>query len=348
MKKWMLIPAMAGVIAIGGVAMASDSVPTSVTSMDQLITLKEAKELAAQKVGGIVTEIELEQKGASYVYEVEVVAKGIEYELLVDAVSREVVVVEQSSKTKWTDKMITEEQAVTIAKGKVNALVIDIELEKDDNSYYYDIELEDEKFEYDVLVNAFTGEIIKFTKENIDDNQYVQSEKLLSKDEAIAIAKTKANGDVKNIELDSDDNRKIFEIEMKDNEFEYEIELDAATGEFLKFEKDRYRNAKNDTAAKVETKQQNVANHSLKVVEASPEKQSKKSDAQPNNTVAKQTKLTKDQVLAIAKKHANGVVADFELDDNVYEIEMVDGDIEYELEIDAYTGAVLSFEKDED
>ncbi|MEZ7172674.1 PepSY domain-containing protein [Sporosarcina sp. OR05] len=347
MNKWMLIPAMAGVIAIGGVAMASDSVPASVASKDQLISLKEAKELAEKKVGGIVTEIELEQEGARYVYEVDAVAKGVEYELHVNALSREVVIVEKSTDTKWTDKMITEEQAVAIAKGMVNAIVKDIELDKDDNLHYYDIELEDEKFEYEVKVDAITSEVIKFDKEALDnDDEHAQPEKLLTKEEALTIAKKKANGTVEKIELDSDDNRKVYEIEIKDDEFEYEIDLDAATGEVLNFEKDRYRTAKNDTVPKVEATKQNVTNHSLQVVQTTPVKQEVK--AEQSQPVAKRTKLTKEQVLAIAKQKATGVVTEFELDGNVYEVEMEDGDIEYELKIDAYTGAILSFEKDEE
>lgn len=347
MNKWMLIPAMAGVIAIGGVAMASDSVPASVASKDQLISLKEAKELAEKKVGGIVTEIELEQEGARYVYEVDAFAKGVEYELHVNALSREVVIVEKSTDTKWTDKMITEEQAVAIAKGMVNAIVKDIELDKDDNLQYYYIELEDEKFEYEVKVNAITSEVIKFDKEALDDDdEHAQPEKLLTKEEALTIAKKKANGTVEKIELDSDDNRKVYEIEIKDDEFEYEINLDAATGEVFNFEKDRYRTAKNDTVPKVEATKQNVTNHSLQVVQTTPVKQEVK--AEQSQPVAKKTKLTKEQVLAIAKQKATGVVTEFELDGNVYEVEMEDGDIEYELEIDAYTGAILSFEKDEE
>ncbi|MHC8514625.1 PepSY domain-containing protein [Sporosarcina sp. ITBMC105] len=343
MNKWMLIPAMAGVIAIGGVAMASDSVPASVASKDQLISLKEAKQLAAQKVGGVVTEIELDEENGRFVYEVDAVAKGIEYDLIVDALSKEVVVVESSSDTKWTDKMITEEQAVTIAKGKVDAVVKDIELEKDHNRFYYDIEMEDDAFEYDVEVNAITGEVVKFEKEALDDDEYVQSEKLLTKEEALAIAKKKANGTVEKIELDSDDNRKVYEIEINDNEFEYEIELDAATGEVLSFEKERFKTFKNEATAKVKTTENDV-NHTLKVVETAPKAQVKAEKSQP---VAK-TKLTKEQVMSIAKQKATGVVTEFELDGNVYEIEMEDGDIEYELEIDAYTGAILSFEKDEE
>ncbi|MFS0690207.1 PepSY domain-containing protein [Sporosarcina sp. 179-K 8C2 HS] len=253
MKKWMLIPAMAGVVAVGSVAMAEDSVPSASNKAENMITLKEAKQVATEKVkGGNVTEIELDE---------------------------------------------------------------------DDGRYHFDIDLKDEKFEYDLEVDAYTGEIIKFEKEVVKSSKQAVSGKLLTEKEAIAIAKKKATGTVKEIELDTDDGRKEYDIEMKDAKFKYEIELDAVTGEVLKFEKERHSGA-NDA-------------------EPTKEKQAAKS-------VDNKTMLTKDQAIAIARQHASGVVTDFELDDNVYEIKMEDGNIEYELDIDAFTGAVLSFEQDED
>ncbi|WP_252501735.1 PepSY domain-containing protein [Sporosarcina sp. Marseille-Q4943] len=274
MKKWMLIPAMAGVVAVGSVAMAEDSVPSTSNKAENLITLKEAKQVATEKVkGGIVTEIELD---------------------------------------------------------------------KDDGRYHFDVDLKDGKYEYDLEVDAYTGEIIKFEKEVEKGRKQATSGNLLTKEEAISIAKKKAAGTVKEIELDTDDGRKEYEIEMKDDQFKYEIELDAVTGEFLKFEKDRYRSAKKEVKAQTEK----VAASTLNVVEQTTQKQAVKpvDNKRSNNN----TMLTKEQALAIAKQHASGVVTDFELDDNVYEIEMEDGDIEYELDIHAYSGAILSFERDED
>jgi uncharacterized membrane protein YkoI len=282
-KRWMLIPAMAGVVAIGGVAMADDSAPSVSKQADKMISLQEAKQVATQKVkGGYVTEIELDQ---------------------------------------------------------------------DDGRYHFDIDLKDNKNEYDLEVDAFTGEIIKFEKEVEKDRTQAKSGKLLTKEEAIAIAKKQAAGTVKEIELDDDDGRKVYEIEIKDNEFKYEIELDAVTGKVLEFEKDRYRSAKKEVKAQPQTQvkeqTEKVAASTLNVVEPVKEKQAVKPVENKKST--KKTKLSKDQAIAIAKQHASGVVTEFELDDDdVYEIEMEDGDIEYELEIHAYTGAILSFERDDD
>ncbi|MCM3709495.1 PepSY domain-containing protein [Sporosarcina luteola] len=282
MKKWMLIPAVAGVLAIGGVALAEDSVPSVAKQAEKMISLQEAKQVATEKVkGGIVTEIELD---------------------------------------------------------------------RDDGRYHFDVDLKDGKYEYDLEVDAVTGEIIKFEKESDKNHKQVKSDKLLTKEEAIAIAKKRASGTVKEIELDEDDGRKEYDIEMRDGEFKYEIELDAVTGEFLEFEKERYQSTKKEVKVQpqnqVKVQTEKVAASTLKVVEPTTEKKAVKlvDDKQSN----KKTMLTKEQVIAIAKQHASGVVTDFELDDNVYEIEMEDGDIEYELDIDAFTGAILSFERDDD
>lgn len=274
MKKWMLIPAMAGVVAIGGVALADDSVPSVSKQADKMISLQEAKQVATDKVkGGVVTEIELD---------------------------------------------------------------------KDDGRYHFDVDLKDEKYEYDLEVDAFTGEITKFEKEVEKNRKQVVSGKVMSKEEAIAIVKKKAVGTVKEIELDTDDGRKEYDIEMKDDHFKYEIEIDAVTGKFLKFEKERYRSAKQaQPQNEVKAQTEKVAASTLQVVEPTKEKQAVK-------RTNKKTLLTKEQAISIAKQHASGVVTDFELDDNVYEIEMEDGDIEYDLEIHAYTGAILSFERDDD
>ncbi|MFC5605091.1 PepSY domain-containing protein [Sporosarcina koreensis] len=178
MKKWMLIPAVAGVLAIGGVALAEESVPAVGKQSDKMISLQDAKKVATDKVkGGIVTEAELDE---------------------------------------------------------------------DDGRYHYEVDLKEGKYEYDLEIDAYTGKIIKFEKE-------------------------------------------------MENE---------------------------------------------KVAEPAKEKQAVKPDSK--------TMLTEEQAIAIAKKQASGVVTDFELDDNVYEIELKDGNIEYELEIDAFTGDILSFEQDED
>lgn len=67
----------------------------------------------------------------------------------------------------------------------------------------------------------------------------------ISQDEALAAAlehagfKKEQLDFLKKIELDWERGRKIYEISFYQGGFEYEYDVDAATGKILKFEKDR-------------------------------------------------------------------------------------------------------------
>ncbi|MCM3744386.1 PepSY domain-containing protein [Sporosarcina luteola] len=178
MKKWMVIPAVAGVLAIGGVALAEDSIPGVAKQTDKMISLQDAKKVATDKV-----------KGAN---------------------------------------------------------VTEVELDEDDGRYHYDIDLKDGKYEYDLEVDAVTGKIIKFEKE-VENDSKAQTEKvadqkqamkdkkdMLSEEQALKIAKQHASGVVTEVELDDN----VYEIEMEDGKIEYEVDIDAYTGAILSFEQE--------------------------------------------------------------------------------------------------------------
>ena len=63
----------------------------------------------------------------------------------------------------------------------------------------------------------------------------VANEKVITVEEAIAIAMKQAKGTVTDVELDDDDGRVHYEIEIEDGTYEYEFEIDAITGEILEF-----------------------------------------------------------------------------------------------------------------
>lgn len=178
MKKWMAIPALAGVVALGGMAIGANAEKSDVVlpTTKEFLTIEEVKAIAVKAVGGNVMEIEFERKKSGAMYEVEVKSKGVEYDLDIDA---------KTGKVLRTDK------------------------NNDDDDYYDD----DKVLNYDG--------------------------KLLTMDEAVAIAKKQAKGKVSKVELDDDDGKLYYEIEIKDGKYEYEFEIDAITGEVLEFEKDR-------------------------------------------------------------------------------------------------------------
>ena len=120
--------------------------------------------------------------------------------------------------------------------------------ERDDGIDYYDFEIISDNQKYEIEVDANTGKIIK----NEKDTDYVPSSNeasqnnnsqatTISIDEAqrIAMEKVGNNGYLVKCELDIDDGIQKYEIEIKNGNIEYEIDIDAISGEIIKYEEDR-------------------------------------------------------------------------------------------------------------
>lgn len=111
----------------------------------------------------------------------------------------------------------------------------------DDGRAEYEIEFYSKSTEYDYDIDALTGKITSWDREaedytipdKNDDKDYIGIEK------AKSLAQKKAPGaTLVSIELDYDDGRAIYEGELKDGRTEYEFEIDAVSGSFIKWEMD--------------------------------------------------------------------------------------------------------------
>jgi uncharacterized membrane protein YkoI len=94
----------------------------------------------------------------------------------------------------------------------------------------------------DVEVDAEKGEILSREMEDEDDGdmstqQAVETAKI-SMDQAEKIALKEVDGQVTDAELDSGNGILVYELEIKQGKKEYDIEIDANTGEVLKVELD--------------------------------------------------------------------------------------------------------------
>lgn len=108
------------------------------------------------------------------------------------------------------------------------------------------------EFKLEELVNLSIDDLIQLSRKkglnlkkiiDIDDEDLRgldddEKTDLLSTDEAKKIASDLVKGKIVELELDEDDGRYIYEIEIKGRGLEYKIELDARTGEVIKFETD--------------------------------------------------------------------------------------------------------------
>ena len=153
---------------------------------------------------------------------------------------------------------ISYERAKEIALAKVGGgTVKEIDLDYENGILAYEVEIKYNGIEYEVDVNATTGEVVKFKSDHSTHSsnnstssstqkpsttsglQSDSSTAQISYERAkeIAIAKV-GGGTVKEIELDRENGRLVYEVEVKYNGREYEIDIDAATGEIVKYKVD--------------------------------------------------------------------------------------------------------------
>ncbi len=210
--------------------------------------------------------------------------------------------------------------------------------------------------------------------------------KILTIDEITNLVTSQYPGEITELKLN--DNKSIYEVEMKGENAEYELKMDALSGEVMKLEETRtlivkerpskaHPKEKDQTDEKNEKMDKNpgsdqVAEKNNTTDKHSSDDQAKEqpTDKNPQTTIEKQqgtdqrnskveekqpTKkraiISKEEAIRIALEQFSGTVDDVDLEEEngrlVYEIEIERGDLEADIEIDAYTGEVIVMEIDD-
>ena len=142
-------------------------------------------------------------------------------------------------KVTTSKEMISVEKVKEIALSKVTGHVENIELESYKGNQYYEVEVENGKKDYDLYIDAYTGEVqlMKEDSNNDDDSDdrtgVVQSSNLISDEKAKQLAGKAVNGTVTELELDEDDGQFVYELELITNKGEADVEIDAMTGKVI-------------------------------------------------------------------------------------------------------------------
>lgn len=275
-------------------------------------------------------EVELDFKRGIMVYEVEFKTGGMEYEHLINAITGEII--EDKQKLDDDDDITVPENAINAQKARGIALEhagvaaenvtdFEIDLDRKNGVAVYEVEFRAGDTEYDYVINAQTGEVVSFKKKReAASTPEQQAEITPAKAGEIAFEHAKVSrGEAADYrsKLENEDGLWVYEIEFRVGKTEYEYEIDAETGRIISAEKE----TKNEAAGGGEVK------------------------------------LTGSQAVAKALEHA-GLSAsqvkelecelDYEDGKPVYEIEFKYGDTEYEYEISAYDGSVVSSKTEKD
>ncbi|SDN58278.1 Uncharacterized membrane protein YkoI [Psychrobacillus sp. OK028] len=142
-------------------------------------------------------------------------------------------------------KLIGIEKAKEIALKEVKGTLESVELEKDNGKTFYEVDIDGEKSkEYEVRVDAYNAKVLNVREDNDDQDDHDENEKvaantkLITEAKAIEIAQKQIKGTVLEIELDSDDGRYEYEIELRTAKGDAEFTIDASTGKILENELD--------------------------------------------------------------------------------------------------------------
>lgn len=178
------------------------------------------------------------------IFEVEFNWAGYEYEYDVDAESGDIIKVDidLNSRVRDTDgQSVSEEEAVQKAyqdAGVSQTESLRVRLGRDDGRSEYSIVFLTDSWAYDYQIDANTGVITDVSKKRISTRQ----SEVLGLEEAASLVLERIEGasrDDMRIHQDRDDGRITYEGEVFFDGYEYEFEIDGATGRFLDWERER-------------------------------------------------------------------------------------------------------------
>lgn len=288
-------------------------------------------------------EVEYDNDDGVMVYEVDFHVGTTEYDYEIDAKTGDVLKVEKDvdddapntgsgntssggsssgSSSSNTTSYISGDTALqkALAHAGVSASqAVDVDVEFDDG--HYDVDFRVGSTEYDYEINAKTGAVIRYEKD-VDDDHYSSSSSssssYISKDEAkqkafshAGVSASQASG----VKVDWDDGH--YDVEFHVGTTEYDYEINAKTGDVIKYEKDT------------------------------------EDDDDDHYSTSTSSYIGRDAAMQKALSHAGLSESDVyelevELDeeDGIYEVSFETKSYEYEYEVQATTGKILKAEKD--
>ncbi|MGM0509715.1 MAG: PepSY domain-containing protein, partial [Thermoplasmatota archaeon] len=138
-----------------------------------------------------------------------------------------------------SDQLIGHEEALSIAFERYNGTLVDLELDEEEyENYTYEIDIIGDGDEQEIAIDAYTGEELDFEVTEYDGDLNPDWDQLIGHEEALDIAYQRVDGILVGFELEKENGNYTYEIEIVENQREYELELDAYTGDVLESEVD--------------------------------------------------------------------------------------------------------------
>lgn len=263
-SKWLIISAIIAVFAIAGgtiwgIWRATDAAAYTLSE-------NQALQLAYQHAGinedDIVTKkIHRDRENGIHCYEVDFTTASHSYDYDINGEDGSIVHSSYKTLPGYTNQVtvsveeqIDQESAKSIALQDAGVSESDtnylrVKQEMDDGISYFEVEFGVDGISYDYEISCASGEILS-CNHDLDDHQHghfqntqntSDSKTVLSYDEAKALVLGRVEGATDSylkMELEKDNGRYIYEGELYYQGAEYEFEMDASTGNFIKWSVD--------------------------------------------------------------------------------------------------------------
>lgn len=190
------------------------------------------------------TRVERDRDDGIVVYEVEFFSGDWEYDYVISASDGSILSVSRDRYSRSgasNDIVLTEAEALQAAFTDSGASSVDyrIRTEREDGRMAYAASFSSGEWAYSYKIDAVDGSVLDADRVRIQTSSSVG----ISIEEATALVLERVDGasaeDVR-IREDRDDGRIIYEGSLWTDRYEYEFEIDAATGRFLDWERDRW------------------------------------------------------------------------------------------------------------
>lgn len=140
------------------------------------------------------------------------------------------------------------DDAIATAQDEVDGEVGEIELDREDGKLIYEVEIGTDE----VLIDAETGEVIRVRPNDdcetmIGDVRFEDDDRLvdtvsITPEKAIEIAQGEVDGTVRKVELEKDDGKTVYKVDIEDSE----VKIDAESGDVIEVERDRQDDQSDD------------------------------------------------------------------------------------------------------
>lgn len=224
-------------------------IPAEITEEDaKRIALEFAFPDGYEGVEILFRKVKLDYEDGMFIYEVEFLADGSEYEFEISVASGTILDVEIDTDHRGNPpaggKFLTQDEAVAKVLEVVgsDAFVVEVDIEKSHgNVYYYEIEVLVDGKEAEYFVDAVTGTVSR--NDDYAGNPATGMTPTLTEEDALRIALdsfelTAEQITYQKVKLEREHSRLVYEIKLFVGGSEYEISVDAHSGEIVEREID--------------------------------------------------------------------------------------------------------------